>query len=89
MQYNQTQTLDNIVQAENVTQPITLNMPPELVIGTFYPEFGGIYIGSKTYNVGNYQEEGGWELFLPPDDLIDDQGRNETSFRVRMEEFGE
>ena len=89
LQYNQTQTLDNIVQAENVTQPITLNMPPELVIGTFYPEFGGIYIGSKTYNVGNYQEEGGWELFLHPDDLIGNWGDQSMPFRVRMEEFGE
>lgn len=89
LQYNQTQTLDNIVQAENVTQAITLNMPPELVLGTFYPEFGGIYIGQKTYNVGNYQESGDWELFLHPNDLVFEDGGATGPFRRTMSSLGE
>ena len=78
LEYNQTQTRDNVVQAENVTQNITLNMPPQLSLGTFYPEFGGIYIGRKEYNVGSYQESGEWELFLYPNDLTYEDGTSLT-----------
>ena len=89
LEYTQTQTEDDIVQADQVVANITLNMPPVLVLGTLYPEFGGIYVGQKIYNSGSYQEVGTWELFMHPTDLTFEDGGKTGVFRRYMSSLGE